>query len=67
MAMVLYEGRAIAFGPREEIFARVRAGTGQAAAARQPAAAGQSAAAKQTAAPSPNSARLAALAESAVP
>jgi ATP-binding cassette subfamily C protein PrsD len=24
MAMVLYEGRAIAFGPREEIFARVR-------------------------------------------
>jgi ATP-binding cassette, subfamily C, bacterial PrsD len=79
MAMVLYEGKAIAFGPREEIFARVRTATGQgaaagqaatarqAAAARQPAAARQSAAAKQAAAPSPNSARLAALAESALP
>jgi ATP-binding cassette subfamily C protein PrsD len=40
MAMVLYEGRAIAFGPREEIFARIRteagrpAPTAQAASAR---------------------------------
>jgi ATP-binding cassette, subfamily C, bacterial PrsD len=33
MAMVLYEGKAIAFGPCEEIFARVRATTGQAATA----------------------------------
>jgi hypothetical protein len=24
MTMVLYEGKAIAFGPREEVFARVR-------------------------------------------
>jgi len=29
-AMVLYEGRAIAFGPSEEIFARVRSGPGRA-------------------------------------
>jgi PrtD family type I secretion system ABC transporter len=35
MAMVLYEGKAIAFGPCEEIFARVRAATSQSAAARQ--------------------------------
>src|SRR5450631_1143366 len=35
MTMVLYEGKAIAFGPREEVFARVRNATGQAAAARQ--------------------------------
>ena len=35
MAMVLYEGKAIAFGPCEEIFARVRAATGQTASARQ--------------------------------
>jgi ABC-type protease/lipase transport system fused ATPase/permease subunit len=34
MAMVLYEGKAIAFGPCEEIFARVRAATGQTASAR---------------------------------
>ena len=39
MAMVLYEGKAIAFGPCEEVFARVRTATGQAAAARQSAAA----------------------------
>lgn len=39
MAMVLYEGKAIAFGPCEEIFARVRTATGQAAAARQSASA----------------------------
>src|SRR6516225_7747921 len=32
MAMVLYEGRAIAFGPSEEIFTRVRASRTQAAA-----------------------------------
>jgi ABC-type protease/lipase transport system fused ATPase/permease subunit len=35
MAMVLYEGKAIAFGSCEEIFARVRAGTGQPAPPRQ--------------------------------
>lgn len=39
MAMVLYEGKAIAVGPCEEIFARVRTATGQAAATRQTAAA----------------------------
>ncbi len=33
MAMVLYEGKAIAFGPREEIFARVRNGSAKAAPA----------------------------------
>jgi ATP-binding cassette, subfamily C, bacterial PrsD len=55
MAMVLYEGKAIAFGPREAIFSRVRT------------AAGQSAATKQTAAaPSANLARRAPLAESAL-
>jgi len=31
MTMVLYEGKAIAFGPREEVFARVRAAGGKAA------------------------------------
>jgi len=36
MAMVLYEGKAIAFGPSEEVFARVRTATGQVAAARKP-------------------------------
>ena len=35
MTMVLYEGKAIAFGPSDEVFARVRNATGQAAAARQ--------------------------------
>src|SRR4030081_330274 len=39
MAMVLYEGKSIAFAPCEEIFARVRSATEQAAAKRQPAAA----------------------------
>ncbi len=34
MMMVLYEGKAIAFGPSEEVFARVRNVAGQAAAAR---------------------------------
>jgi len=34
MAMVLYEGKAIAFGPSEQIFARVQASSGQAVAAR---------------------------------
>jgi len=33
MAMILYEGKAIAFGPSEEIFARVRSANGQVAAA----------------------------------
>jgi ATP-binding cassette, subfamily C, bacterial PrsD len=36
MAMILYEGKSIAFGPSEEIFARVRTANGQVAAARQP-------------------------------
>jgi ATP-binding cassette, subfamily C, type I secretion system permease/ATPase len=31
MTMVLYEGKAIAFGPREEVFARVRAAGGKVA------------------------------------
>src|SRR6266700_995187 len=39
MAMILYEGKAIAFGPSEEIFARVRMAQGQPAAARKSAAA----------------------------
>jgi ATP-binding cassette subfamily C protein PrsD len=34
MAMVLYEGKAIAFGPCEEIFARVRTATARSATAR---------------------------------
>ncbi|WP_442894002.1 type I secretion system permease/ATPase [Bradyrhizobium sp. AZCC 1620] len=38
MAMVLYEGRAIAFGPSEEVFARVRNAPGRAATAAQAAA-----------------------------
>jgi ABC-type protease/lipase transport system fused ATPase/permease subunit len=38
MAMVLFEGRAIAFGPREEIFSRVHAAAGDSVAARRPAA-----------------------------
>ena len=52
MAMVLHDGKSIAFGPREEIFARV---TGQAAAARQ------------TAAPNAKTARCAPVAESVYP
>ncbi|WP_409410898.1 type I secretion system permease/ATPase [Bradyrhizobium sp. sBnM-33] len=39
MAMVLYDGKAIAFGPCEEVFARVRRGTGKAASAAKAAAA----------------------------
>jgi ATP-binding cassette subfamily C protein PrsD len=35
MAMVLYEGRAIAFGPCKEIFARIQTGPGRAAPAAQ--------------------------------
>ena len=35
MAMILYEGKAIAFGTSEEIFARVRTANGQTAAATQ--------------------------------
>jgi ATP-binding cassette, subfamily C, bacterial PrsD len=45
MAMVLYEGKAIAFGSCEEVFARVRSATGKAAAA------GKAAPARQRAAP----------------
>ena len=51
MAMVLYEGKAIAFGPCEEIFARVRNATGQAAAAKEPAVARQATPARPPAAP----------------
>ena len=47
MAMVLYEGKAIAFGPCEEIFARVRTATGQSTAVREPAVAREPAAARQ--------------------
>jgi ABC-type protease/lipase transport system fused ATPase/permease subunit len=39
MAMVLYEGRAIAFGPREQIFARIRTEAGRPAPAAQAASA----------------------------
>jgi PrtD family type I secretion system ABC transporter len=46
MALVLYDGKAIAFGPCEEIFARVRNATGQAAAAKEPVAARQPAPAR---------------------
>jgi ABC-type protease/lipase transport system fused ATPase/permease subunit len=53
MTIVLYDGKAIAFGPREEVFARVRNATGQAAAARQSASV-----------PNPKAARRAPLAES---
>jgi PrtD family type I secretion system ABC transporter len=35
MAMILFEGKAIAFGPSEEIFARVRGAQGQPAPAKQ--------------------------------
>jgi ATP-binding cassette, subfamily C, bacterial PrsD len=56
MAMVLYEGKAIAFGPCEEIFARVRNAPGQTAPARQAAAA-----------PAPKAARRASLAEGVQP
>jgi ATP-binding cassette subfamily C protein PrsD len=56
MALVLYEGKAIAFGPCEEIFARVRTATGQTAAARQSAPA-----------PNPKTVRRAPLAESVQP
>ena len=59
MALVLYEGRAIAFGSSEEIFARVRAANGQ----RAPMA--QAMPAKPAASASPaKAARRAALAES---
>jgi ATP-binding cassette subfamily C protein PrsD len=59
MALVLYEGRAIAFGSSEEIFARVRAANGQ----RAPTA--QATPAKPAASASPaKAARRAALAES---
>lgn len=58
MAMVLYEGKSIAFGPCEEIFARVRTATGQSTAVREPAVAQQPAAARQpTAARQPAAAR----------
>jgi ATP-binding cassette subfamily C protein PrsD len=49
MAMVLYDGKAIAFGPCEEIFARVRAGPAQVAGPAQAAGAPQVTAAPQAA------------------
>ena len=57
MAMVLYDGKSIAFGPCEEIFARVRTATGQSTAAREPAVAREPAAARQPAAASSRSRR----------
>ena len=48
MTMVLYEGKMIAFGPCEEVFARVRNVTGQAAAARQSASPAAAKAAQRT-------------------
>src|SRR5512140_199470 len=58
MALVLDDGKAIAFGPCEEIFARVRTATGQSTAVREPAVAQQPAAARQpTAARQPAAAR----------
>jgi ABC-type protease/lipase transport system fused ATPase/permease subunit len=50
MAMVLYDGKSIAFGPCEEIFARVRTATGQSTSVREPAVARDPAAARQSAA-----------------
>ena len=68
MALVLYDGKAIAFGPCEEIFARVRNATGQAAAAREPAAARATAPAKPPAAAAEmKAARRAPIAESVEP
>ena len=68
MALVLYEGKAIAFGPSEQIFARVRNATGQNAAARVPAAARQPAPARPPAAPPDiKTARRASIAESVEP
>jgi hypothetical protein len=49
MAMVLYDGKSIAFGPCEEIFARVRTATGQSTSVRDPAVTRDPAAAKQPA------------------
>jgi len=64
MALVLYEGKAIAFGPSEQIFARVRNATGQTPAARAPAAARQPAPARPpAAAPDIKTARRAPIAE----
>jgi len=68
MALVLYEGKAIAFGPSEQIFARVRNATGQAAAARAPAAARQPAPPRApAAAPDIKTARRAPIAERVEP
>jgi ATP-binding cassette subfamily C protein PrsD len=63
MALVLYEGRAIAFGSSEEIFARVRAANGQ----RAPVAPATKAAPapQAAAAPTAKAARRAAIAEGA--
>ena len=60
MAMVLYEGNSIAFGPCQEIFARVRNAKGPSATAKQPAAA------QAVKAPAVNMARRASHAESVV-
>jgi len=64
MALVLYEGKAIAFGSSEEIFARVRAANGQRAATTPVPPAAKAAPATQAApAPSVKAARRAAIAE----
>jgi ATP-binding cassette, subfamily C, bacterial PrsD len=60
MAMVLYEGNSIAFGPCQEIFARVRNAKGPSATAKQPATA------QAVKAPAVNMARRASHAESVV-
>jgi hypothetical protein len=69
MALVLYDGKAIAFGPCEEIFARVRNATGQVATAREPAPARQPPPARPPAAAAADfkTARRAPIAESVEP
>jgi ATP-binding cassette, subfamily C, bacterial PrsD len=68
MALVLYDGKAIAFGPCEEIFARVRNATGQVATAREPAPARQPPPARPPAAAADmKTARRAPIAESVEP
>jgi ATP-binding cassette subfamily C protein PrsD len=62
MAMILFEGKAIAFGPSEEIFARVRTAQGQPAQARQQPVAAPNA--KPVAAPNAKTVRRAPVAES---
>jgi hypothetical protein len=64
MALVLYEGKAIAFGSSEEIFARVRAANNQRAPTTPAAPTAKTAPATQAApAPAAKAARRAAIAE----